>query len=53
MSGIDWPTYTRLLRVFAEHPRYRLTYDRGELGIMSPLLEHDCDGRFLGVSWSR
>ncbi len=25
MSGIDWRTYARLLRIFAEHPRYRLT----------------------------
>ena len=48
LSGIDWHTYTRLLRVFAEHPGVRLTYDRGELEIMSPLLKHDDDSRFLG-----
>ncbi len=48
LSSIDWPTYTRLLRIFAEHPRVRLTYDRGELEIMSPLLEHDFDGSILG-----
>jgi Uma2 family endonuclease len=48
LSDIDWRTYTRLLRVFAEHPGVRLTYDRGELEIMSPLLEHDDDSRFLG-----
>lgn len=47
LSGIDWRTYTRLLRAFAERPGVRLTYDRGELEIISPLLEHD-DGRFLG-----
>src|SRR5437660_9856887 len=40
--------YSRLLRAFAERPGMRLTYDRGELEIMSPLLEHDDDGRFLG-----
>jgi Uma2 family endonuclease len=40
--------YSRLLRAFAERPGIRLTYDRGDLEIMSPLLEHDDDGRFLG-----
>jgi Uma2 family endonuclease len=48
LSGIDWRTYTRLLRVFAERPGIRMTYDRGEMELMSPLLEHDDDGRFLG-----
>jgi Uma2 family endonuclease len=48
LSGVDWRTYSRLLRAFAERPGVRLTYDRGELEIMSPLLEHDDDGRFLG-----
>jgi Uma2 family endonuclease len=49
LSGVDWRTYSRLLWVFAERPGVRLTYDRGELEIMSPRLEHDDDGRFLGV----
>src|SRR5262245_24920518 len=48
LSGIDWKTYSRLLRIFAERPGIRLTYDRGELEIMSPTLEHDDDGRVLG-----
>jgi Uma2 family endonuclease len=48
LSRIDWHTYTRLLRAFAERPAIRITYDRGELEIMSPVLEHDYDGRFLG-----
>jgi Uma2 family endonuclease len=48
LSGVDWQTYTRLLWAFAERPAVRLTYDRGELEIISPLLEHDDDGRFLG-----
>src|SRR5438094_1236789 len=47
LSGIDWRTYTRLLWIFAERPGIRLAYDRGELEIMSPLLEHDDDSRFL------
>jgi Uma2 family endonuclease len=48
LSAVDWRTYSQFLRIFAERPGYRLTYDRGELEIMSPLLEHDKDGRFLG-----
>jgi Uma2 family endonuclease len=49
LSGIDWRTYTRLLRIFAERRDIRLTYDRGELELMSPLLEHDDDVWFLGL----
>ena len=48
LSDVDWRTYSRLLHLFAERPGIRLTYDRGELEIMSPLLEHDDDGHFLG-----
>jgi Uma2 family endonuclease len=48
LSDVDWETYTRLLRAFAESPGVRLTYDRGELEIMAPLLRHDDDARFLG-----
>ncbi len=47
LSGVDWRTYTRLLRIFAERPGVRLAYDRGELEIMSPLLEHDDPSQFL------
>src|SRR5262245_3005026 len=48
LDNVDWGTYTRFLRLFAERPGYRLTYDRGVLEIMSPLLRHDREGRFLG-----
>jgi len=48
LDSVDWRTYTRLLRIFAERPGYRLTYDRGRLEIMSPLPEHDTDADFLG-----
>jgi Uma2 family endonuclease len=48
LHDVDWETYKRLLWVFAERPSIRLTYDRGDLEIMSPLIEHDTDGRFLG-----
>jgi Uma2 family endonuclease len=36
LDGVDWLTYSRLLRVFAERRAIRLTYDRGRLEIMSP-----------------
>lgn len=48
LYGVDWRTYTRLLHVFAERPSVRLTYDRGDLEIMSPLPEHESDADMLG-----
>jgi Uma2 family endonuclease len=48
LHGTDWQTYTRLLKVFAERPGMRLTYDRGSLEILSPLFEHDNGAEFLG-----
>jgi len=47
--GIDWKTYSRMLHAFEEQAGYRLTYDRGELEIMSPSVEHDDAGRVLGL----
>jgi Uma2 family endonuclease len=48
LSAVDWKEYKRFLRMFAERPGIRLTYDRGELEIMAPSFEHEdyCD--FLG-----
>jgi Uma2 family endonuclease len=48
LSNVDWRIYTRLLHAFEEKPGVRLTYDRGELEIMSPSMAHDGDGRFVG-----
>jgi Uma2 family endonuclease len=48
LYGIDWKTYTRLLRVFEKSRRFRLTYDRGTLEIMSPLWVHEAHARLLG-----
>jgi Uma2 family endonuclease len=47
LDDVDWPTYSRLLRAFAERPHVRLTYDEGRLEIMSPILKHDNTSRFL------
>lgn len=48
LDSVDWQTYLRLLRVFAERPAIRLTYDRGQLEIMSPSLVHDNSSDLLG-----
>ncbi len=49
LDNVDWRMYSQLLRAFAERPGIRLTYDRGTLEIMSPLLAHDGDADFLGM----
>jgi Uma2 family endonuclease len=48
LSDVDWKTYSRILDIFGERPGFRVTYDRGELEIMSPTLAHDDDNRLLG-----
>src|SRR5215475_6358656 len=47
LCGIDWRTYRRLQRAFAGR-RFRLTYDRGTLEIMSPLMDHERPAYWLG-----
>lgn len=49
LHGIDWCTYTRLLRAFERRRRFRLTYDQGTLEIMSPLWEHEKPAYLLGA----
>jgi Uma2 family endonuclease len=41
LDCVDWQSYSRFLRLFAERPGYRLTYDRGVLEITSPSGRHD------------
>src|SRR5947209_6294150 len=48
LYGVDWREYTRMLKAFADQRGVRLTYDRGELEIMSPTFEHDNDAYILG-----
>jgi Uma2 family endonuclease len=48
LYNVDWKTYSRLLRIFAERPSMRLTYDRGVLEIMSPPFEHEDAAYLLG-----
>jgi Uma2 family endonuclease len=46
LRGIDWDTYSRLLRTFDER-HIRLTYDRGTLEIMTLSHGHEDDSSFL------
>jgi Uma2 family endonuclease len=48
LSGVGWDTYTKLLRAFGDQRGVRLTYDRGELEIMSPSWTHEDGAWFLG-----
>ncbi len=48
IRNVDWREYSRQLKFFEERPGYRLTYDRGRLEIMSPLLTLDNAGYLLG-----
>ena len=48
LDGIDWKTYTRLLRALDERPGLRLTYDRGSLEIMTLTLEHESYAHLIG-----
>jgi Uma2 family endonuclease len=48
LYGVSWTEYTRMLRAFERRPGFRLTYDRGTLEIMSPVLDHEIDADLLG-----
>jgi Uma2 family endonuclease len=47
LSGISWKTYETLLEELSDR-RLRLTYNRGNLEIMAPSLEHELNKRVLG-----
>lgn len=47
LTGVDWQSYGRLRRLF-DNRGLRLTYDRGALEIMSPLLAHESPADLLG-----
>ena len=48
LHDVDWPTYGRLPRVFAERPGFRLTYDRGSLEIRGPCNQREHERYLLG-----
>jgi Uma2 family endonuclease len=47
LSGISWQTYERLLEELSDR-RLRLTYNRGNLEIMAPSLEHEIGKKVMG-----
>lgn len=51
LSGVDWATYSRLLRVFSGRPEVRLAYDRGELEIMTPVLSSNYHQQSLSETY--
>jgi Uma2 family endonuclease len=48
LHGIDWPTYSRLVRAFAGRRGLRLSYDRGTLEIMTLRYGHESLVHLLG-----
>jgi Uma2 family endonuclease len=47
LYGVDWKSYTRMLRAFDNRPGVRLTYDRGSLEIMTLSYEHESIARLV------
>jgi Uma2 family endonuclease len=48
LSGISWDTYTHLLHDLSKQHRLRLTYNQGNLEIMSPSPEHEHYKKVVG-----
>ena len=48
LKNISWPTYESLVNELAEQPGIRLTYDRGNLEIMTPSAPHEGSKKILG-----
>ena len=41
LHNISWETYEKLLDIFAEHPKLRMTYYKGTLELRTPLSDHE------------
>jgi len=48
LTNISWQTYESLVNELAEQPGIRLTYDRGNLEIMTPSAPHEGSKKILG-----
>ena len=48
LKNISWKTYESLLNELAQQPGIRLTYDRGNLEIMTPSAPHEGSKKILG-----
>jgi Uma2 family endonuclease len=49
LHDVSWETYERLLTDQGDRAGPRLTYDRGELEVLSPSAEHERDNRTLAL----
>src|SRR4051812_13300717 len=41
LRGIGWDGYETILKLVGDRPAVRLTYDRGDLELMSPSVDHE------------
>jgi Uma2 family endonuclease len=48
LSGVDWRHYQKFLHLLQGRRAVRITYDRGDLELMTLSHEHESYGRFLG-----
>jgi Uma2 family endonuclease len=48
LGNITWQTYQALLKDIEQQPAIRLTYDRGQLEIMTPLDPHESYKKLMG-----
>jgi Uma2 family endonuclease len=48
LKNISWKTYESLLNELTQQRGIRLTYDRGNLEIMTPSAPHEKSGELLG-----
>jgi Uma2 family endonuclease len=48
LRGIDWDGFETILKAIGDQPAVRLTYDRGDLELMAPSLDHEETGSLLG-----
>ena len=48
LTNISWKTYESLVNELAQQRGIRLTYDRGNLEIMTPSAPHEKSGELLG-----
>ena len=48
LRDVGWDGYEAMLKLVGDRPAVRITYDRGDLELMSPSPEHEEFGNLLG-----
>ncbi|MBW4574570.1 MAG: Uma2 family endonuclease [Aphanothece sp. CMT-3BRIN-NPC111] len=48
LRNISWQTYEALVKELEAQPGIRLTYDRGQLEVMTPLIPHESNKKLIG-----